>query len=57
MFIGMPPPIAAKAIPSLGLAGGTDLGVLSLRAASVLAELPPLAFTPLETLWAVDGLL
>lgn len=39
--IPIPPPIAARAIPSLGLVGGTDLGVLSLRAAIALAD-PPL---------------
>jgi hypothetical protein len=48
--IDIPPPIAANAIPSLGLAGGTDLGVLSLLAAMVLAEPPPLPFALLEPL-------
>lgn len=40
--IAIPPPIAASASPSPGLGGGTDLGVLSLRAAIVLDELLPL---------------
>jgi len=40
----MPPPMAAKARPSVGLVGGTDLGVLSLRAAIVRVPAPPLEF-------------
>lgn len=51
-----PPPIAANARPSLGLAGGTDLGVLSLLAAIVRADPPPGAFE-LELPCAVGGLL
>jgi hypothetical protein len=35
-----PLPIAARARPSEGLVGGTDLGVLSLRAA-IVRVLPP----------------
>jgi hypothetical protein len=51
--IGIPPPIAAKANPSLGLAVGTDLGVLSLLAAIVLPALTLLPL-PLELLWECD---
>jgi hypothetical protein len=49
--IAVPPPIAANANPSLGLGGGTDLGVLSLLAAIVLPALIPL---PLELLCECD---
>jgi hypothetical protein len=52
----MPPPIAANANPSLGLVGGTDRGVLSLLAAIVLDEPPPLPpRTLLEALCEVAG--
>lgn len=51
-----PPPIAANARPSLGLAGGTDRGVLSLRAAIVRAGAPPTVFE-LELPCTVGGLL
>ncbi len=51
-----PPPIAANANPSLGLVGGTDRGVLSLLAAIVRVEPPPLCL-PLEVPCAVGGLL
>jgi hypothetical protein len=49
--------MAANAMPSLGLAGGTDLGVLSRLAAIVLAEPPPLPFAVVEALCDVVGLL
>lgn len=44
----IPPPIAAKARPSLGLGGGTDLGVLSL-----LAMVDRVWITPLP--WMLCG--
>lgn len=40
----LPPPMAAKARPSVGLVGGTDLGVLSLLAAIVRVAPTPLGF-------------
>ena len=57
MFRGIPPPTPASPCTSCGLGGGKDLGVLSLRAASVreLLLLLPLAW--LDTLCAVGGLL
>jgi len=56
--IGRLPPMPANAYPSLGLVGGTDLGVLSLLAAMVLAELPPLPpLALLDMLCEVVGLL
>lgn len=55
--IAIPPPIAANARPSLGLVGGTDLGVLSLLAAIVLLEPPLLPPRELpEALCEVEGL-